>query len=128
MYQDLNLKRSDHKKQYVLKPYNEIITLLAFSVEQRFVELVGSPSSRSLVAILYVNIWLKNQEQLSTYCYTEIETSAEFPSQLLMLTPLLSHIFLAQASSSFATGSFDFLCCRPHKYFSRPSFLPKTFL
>ena len=49
MYQDLNLKRSDHKKQYVLKPYNEIITLLAFSVEQRFVELVGSPSFKSFI-------------------------------------------------------------------------------
>ena len=49
MYQDLNLKRPDHRKQNIQKPYKEITNLLAFPVEQSFAELVGSPSFDSFV-------------------------------------------------------------------------------
>ena len=74
MYQDLPLNRFDQVKSSVKHSYDEIITHLAFSMEQRFKDLINSPLFNSLAPILDVNLWPKNQAQLSKYCDLEINS------------------------------------------------------
>ena len=60
MYQDLPLNRFDQAKSSDKHSYDEIITRLALSMEQRFKDLIDSPLFNSLAPILDVNLWPKN--------------------------------------------------------------------
>ena len=66
MYQDLPLNRFDQAKSSVKHSYDEIITCLTLSMEQRFKDLIDSPLFNSLATVLGVSLWPKNQAQLST--------------------------------------------------------------
>ena len=85
MYQDLPLNRSDQAKSSVKHSYDEIITRLALSMEQRFKDLFDSPLFNSLAPILDVNLWHKNQAQLSTHCDLKIKSLRDHFEALLEL-------------------------------------------
>ena len=85
MYQDLLLNRFDQAKSSVKHSYDEIITRLALSMEQRFEDLIDSPLFNSLELILDVSLWSKNQAQLSTYCDLEIKSLQDHFKALLEL-------------------------------------------
>ena len=85
MYQDLLLNRFDQAKSSVKHSYDEIITHLALSMEQRFEDLIDSPLFNSLELILDVSLWSKNQAQLSTYCDLEIKSLQDHFKALLEL-------------------------------------------
>ena len=74
MYQDLPLNQFDQAKSSVKHLYDEIIAHLALSMEQRFKDLIDSTLFNSLTPILDVNLWPKNQTQISTYCDLEIKS------------------------------------------------------
>ena len=74
MYHDLPLNQFDQAKSSVKHLYDKNITCLALSMEQRFEDLIDSPLFKSLAPILDVNLWPKNQAQLSTYCDLEIKS------------------------------------------------------
>ena len=61
-------------KSSVKHSYDEIITGLALSMEQRFEDLIDSPLFNSLAPNFDVNLWPKNQAQLSTYGDLEIKS------------------------------------------------------
>ena len=85
MYQDLPLNQFDQAKSSVKHSYDEIITRLALSMEQRFEDVIDSPLFNSSAPILDVNLWPKNQTQLSTYCDLEIKSLRDHFEALLEL-------------------------------------------
>ena len=85
MYQDLPLNQFDQAKSSVKHSYDEIITRLALSMGQRFEDVIDSPLFNSSAPILDVNLWPKNQTQLSTYCDLEIKSLRDHFEALLEL-------------------------------------------
>ena len=90
MYQDLPLNQFDQAKSLVKHSYDEIITRLALSMEQRFKDLIDSPLFNSLAPILDVNLWPKNQAQLSTYCDLEIKITSKHYFNSISVSSVLS--------------------------------------
>ena len=72
VYQDVILKNFASARESVTRSYEEIITCLALSIQERFQDFVNSPVFTSLVLVLDFNFRLKEQESLSSYRNEEI--------------------------------------------------------
>ena len=72
VYEDVILKNFGSARESVTCSYEEIITPLALSMQERFQDFVNSPVFASLKSILDFNLWPKEQESRSSYCDEEI--------------------------------------------------------
>lgn len=84
MYQDIKLQNFNIQKNTVDASYREIITRLASSMEDRFINILESPAFKHLIAILDTKLWPSEEAALASYCDEEIGVVRDHYNDLLM--------------------------------------------